>query len=202
MATEMNFTISVPEGTKNHGNPNLLCPPTQWHDFIIFFFGNYFAHAATVVPVPGQSLRSCVVYIFLALALPGSAVMRAFTAIVQRAATAPDPLTRAARAGALCMVVKTKDPPGVPEVGLQSGAADVEKGPPQSDVSPSGEGRNASSDAPSDELKIPLVTDPDGQRAPGSHSVNVESRCVKRFPARPSRVITGPTCSSTYHAQG
>ncbi|GAB1311759.1 hypothetical protein MFIFM68171_01969 [Madurella fahalii] len=174
----MNFTILVPEGTQNHGNPNLLCPPTQWHDFIIFFFSNYFAHAATVVPVPGQSLRSSIVYIFLALALPGSAVMRAFTAIVQRAVTARDPLTCAARAGALCMVVTKKEPPGcLSKIQPERGVIEFDKSPLRSEILPSDEDHNisTSNNIRDDELRIPATSDPNGQQAVDFHARDEES---------------------------
>jgi hypothetical protein len=114
---EMNFTLTVPEGTTNHGNPKLLCTPAQWYDFVIFFFGNYFAHAATVVPVPGQGFESTAISIFLALTLPGSAIVRAVTAIVRHAATERrNPLRRAARAGALCIVLPAWKKPSADEI--------------------------------------------------------------------------------------
>ncbi|KAK1244093.1 hypothetical protein MKX08_002231 [Trichoderma sp. CBMAI-0020] len=103
----MNFTITVPEGSTNHGNPNLLCTPAKWYDFIIFFFTNYFAHAASIIIEPGQSLASTGLYILLALTLPGTGVARATRAIWRHAATErKNPLKRAAQAGALCMVLK------------------------------------------------------------------------------------------------
>ncbi|KAK3303886.1 uncharacterized protein B0T15DRAFT_575445 [Chaetomium strumarium] len=105
----MNFTLTVPEGSTNHGNPKLLCTPPEWYDFIIFFFTNYVAHAATVVPEPGQSPVMAALQILLALTLPGSAVFRAVNAIARHAATeTKDPLRRAARANALCMVLKKR----------------------------------------------------------------------------------------------
>jgi hypothetical protein len=104
---KMNFTLTVPEGSTNHRNPKLLCTPPEWYDFIIFFFTNYVAHASTVVPEPGQSPLRAGVYILLALTLPGSAVFRAVTAIARHVATeTKNPLRRAARAGALCMVLR------------------------------------------------------------------------------------------------
>ncbi|KAK4115455.1 hypothetical protein N656DRAFT_695023, partial [Canariomyces notabilis] len=113
----MNFTLTVPEGTTNHGNSKLLCTPAQWYDFVIFFFGNYFAHAATVVPVPGQGFESTAISIFLALTLPGSAIVRAVTAIVRHAATERrNPLRRAARAGALCIVLPAWKKPSADEI--------------------------------------------------------------------------------------
>lgn len=103
----MNFNITVPEGTTNHGNPKLLCTPAKWYDYIIFFFSNYVAHAATVVPVPGQDLEASLFHIMMALCLPGSAIVRSVTMIARRAAIeTKDPLKRARRAGALCVVLR------------------------------------------------------------------------------------------------
>lgn len=117
----MNLTLTVPEGSTNHGNPNLLCTPASWYDFIIFFFTNYFAHAATVILEPGQSLESTGLCILLALTLPGTGVARAIRAIWNHAATErKNPLKRAARAGALCMVLKKpKDGPYARLLNLQ-----------------------------------------------------------------------------------
>ncbi len=106
----MNFTIVAPEGTTNHGNPKLLCTPTQWSDVILFFFGNYFAHAATVITKPGQSLTHAGRTILWALVLPGSGINQAVNAILRRAVwETKNPLKRAARAGALCMVVRKEE---------------------------------------------------------------------------------------------
>src|SRR2546429_9111725 len=52
--TLKNITITAPDGTSNHGDPRLLCTPTRWSDIMIFFLGNYVAHAATVKPLPGE----------------------------------------------------------------------------------------------------------------------------------------------------
>jgi len=107
----MNFTITVPEGTTNHGDPGLLCTPAQWHDYLAFFFGNYVAHAATIVPTPGQSMTDSFFSIFMALLLPGSAIVRSVTVIIRRPATERNPLMCAARAGALCIVLKKPPKP-------------------------------------------------------------------------------------------
>jgi len=103
----MNFTILVPNGTTNHGNPNLLCTPPKWYDFLIFYFANYLAHAATIVTLPGQGALETSAAVIAALFIPTSGVMRATKVIIRRAGLVKnDPLRRAARAGALCMVVK------------------------------------------------------------------------------------------------
>src|SRR2546423_328016 len=53
-----NITITVPNGTTDHGDPHLLCLPAKWSDIALFFFGNYLAHAATVKSLPGEPALS------------------------------------------------------------------------------------------------------------------------------------------------
>ena len=68
---------------------------------------NYFAHAATVLLDPGVATRRTVVLIFAALILPFRGISRAVGAIWRHAATERhNPLKRAARSRALCMVMK------------------------------------------------------------------------------------------------
>ncbi|KAF7555999.1 hypothetical protein G7Z17_g1731 [Cylindrodendrum hubeiense] len=125
----MNFTITVPKGSSNHSTPNLICTPPQATDYIVFFFTNYFAHAATVVSKPGQSLARTCLFIVLALILPGSGIIRALSAILHHASTEfKNPAKRAARAGALCMVVrKSKDMLGGPDdIGLPEQSVKME----------------------------------------------------------------------------
>jgi hypothetical protein len=100
----INITLSVPAGSSNHGDPRFLCEPPKWYDFVVFFFSNYFAHAATVISVPGQPWIETVEVALFALLLPMSGAARAVSAIRNHAATYRDPMTQAARAGALCMV--------------------------------------------------------------------------------------------------
>ncbi|KAL2841717.1 hypothetical protein BJY01DRAFT_217123 [Aspergillus pseudoustus] len=103
----MNITINVPEGSSSHGDPNLLCTPPEWYDYILFFFTNYFAHAATIIAVPGQSITETICVAVTALLVPSSGIMRAVEVVIRRPLLrAADPLSRAAAATALCMVVK------------------------------------------------------------------------------------------------
>jgi hypothetical protein len=76
---------------------------------VIFYFGNYFAHVATVQTYPGESLRSTIQALVLALLLPAAGISRGLTTIIRFAKLQKTPLQTAARAGALCMVVRTKD---------------------------------------------------------------------------------------------
>lgn len=77
----MNLTITVPDGSSNHGNPNLLCTPPSWFDYILFYFSNYFAHAATVISTPGQGSEETFLAILAALLFPASGLTCALEAI-------------------------------------------------------------------------------------------------------------------------
>ena len=105
-----NFTISVPNGTTNHGNPNLICTPVQWQDTFIFFFVNYFAHAFTVKQLPGEEIYPYSVAIIAALLYPYSGLPRGIESIIRRAIFyRSSELETACRAGALCIVVRSQD---------------------------------------------------------------------------------------------
>lgn len=100
--------IQIP-GFTHHGDCNLICKPTEWKDIILFFLGNYGAHAATVIGKPGQSTLSWALSILLAICFPGAGVLTGVQAISSRACFAPTELTKAARAGALCMIFRADD---------------------------------------------------------------------------------------------
>ena len=103
-----NITIPVPDGSSNHGNPNLLCTPTKWTDIATFFLANFVAHAATVKSLPGEPIVPATANVMIALLFPASGIIRALSAIWQYAVFAATPLKTAARARALCMVVRTR----------------------------------------------------------------------------------------------
>ena len=101
-----NLTLPLPPGSSNHGNPNLLCIPPRWFDYLLFYLSNYLAHAATVIKTPGQGRKEMIYNFLAALLLPGSGNMRAMEAIRRHSWLESDPIKRALRAGALCMVVR------------------------------------------------------------------------------------------------
>ncbi|OLN98028.1 hypothetical protein CCHL11_06840 [Colletotrichum chlorophyti] len=102
----MNLTITVPEGTVNHGDPRLLCVPPLWTDFVIFYATNYFVHALTLPSRPGESVLETCFTVTTALFLPSTGSLRAARWLLSHAGTVRrDELSRAVRAGALCMVV-------------------------------------------------------------------------------------------------
>jgi hypothetical protein len=104
-----NYTITVPEGTSDHNNPNLLCTPSGWQDIIIFYLGNYIAHVATIISLPGESASSKIRVSFASLLFPVSGLMRGLLTILTYASFGKTDLQKAARAGALCMVVRNQD---------------------------------------------------------------------------------------------
>jgi hypothetical protein len=105
----MNITLTVPEGSTTHRTPYLLCKPPEWHDYIVFFFANYVAHAATVVSLPGQGFWETFLTAIAALLVPSSGIVRAIDVFFQHPIfREQDPLRQAACAAALCMVVRVK----------------------------------------------------------------------------------------------
>ncbi|KAF8244407.1 hypothetical protein K440DRAFT_666530 [Wilcoxina mikolae CBS 423.85] len=105
-----NSTITIlPEGVTNLGDPDLLCTPATWVDIALFFAINYFAHAATVKPLPGETFNSILWHVVLALFYPFSGIPRGLDAILRHAVFEKCKIKRATRAGALCVVVRSSD---------------------------------------------------------------------------------------------
>ncbi|MCJ1385526.1 hypothetical protein MMC17_008649 [Xylographa soralifera] len=104
----VNITAQHPNGTFNHGDPNILCTPTSWTTFLTFFLGNYVAHAATVVTAPGQQTMETAFALIMALLYPGSGLVRGLDAVFRASSLGKSPLEQAARAGAFCMVVRSR----------------------------------------------------------------------------------------------
>ncbi|KAH8648352.1 hypothetical protein BGZ60DRAFT_437678 [Tricladium varicosporioides] len=105
-----NSTTSLPNGTFNYGDPNLVCTPTKWTDILLFFAANYVAHAATVKSLPGEKARDIILASLLALFYPYSGVMRGIEATVRHSILGRgNDLQKTARAGALCVVVRSRE---------------------------------------------------------------------------------------------
>ncbi len=97
--------INIP-GFAHHGNCNLFCRPATWTDIIIFYLGNYIAHAVTVISSPGQSVMRTFLTIMSSLLFPASGISKGLDAIFSLAKFAKTDLQVAARAGALCAVIR------------------------------------------------------------------------------------------------
>lgn len=104
MAPLTNVTITVPAGSTQYGDQ--LCTPPKWTDILIFYLSNYLVHVITVQTYPGESNISVVLAQVAAFLFPTSGIIRGLNRIVRLAVLEKDPLLRAARAGALCMVVR------------------------------------------------------------------------------------------------
>ena len=109
LSPSQNSTIPAPEGTTNHGNPNLLCTRSTWSNVATFFLANYIAHAATVKINPGQPVLRGVFSMLLALILPNSGAYKGIDAVRRCAIIGGSPLQKAKKAGALCEVVRSRD---------------------------------------------------------------------------------------------
>ena len=80
--------------------------PPQWSDYVVFFATNYLAHAFTLVTRPGQHPIETIVSALNALFVPSSGALYALRGLFLRAGPRGNELERAARAGALCTVMK------------------------------------------------------------------------------------------------
>jgi hypothetical protein len=57
----------------------------KWFDVAVFFLANYFAHAATIKALPGESTIDLAFAVFLAIAFPFPGVARGLGAIARHA---------------------------------------------------------------------------------------------------------------------
>ncbi|MCJ1427915.1 hypothetical protein MMC29_005821, partial [Sticta canariensis] len=115
MIGSSNGNVTLPVGVSNHGDPNLLCSPAKWTDIVIFFLGNYFAHAATIRSSPGDSIYVSTINAVSALFFPASGIRRGLAGVFSLAKFGRTDLQIAARAGALCSVVRLDEEKGTPD---------------------------------------------------------------------------------------
>lgn len=99
--------IKVPDGVTYDQDTDSLCKPASAIDIIVFFLGNYVAHAATVVALPGEPQWITVSNMFLVMLWPTFGCVRGLISVFRSAVFVKDPLERAQRAGALIMVTRS-----------------------------------------------------------------------------------------------
>ncbi|PVI05717.1 hypothetical protein DM02DRAFT_70425 [Periconia macrospinosa] len=128
-----NITVTLPEGTTQYGDTELICTPTKPKDIALFFLVNYVTHALTTVVLPGEGWESYLTNALASLLFPGFGAYRGLRAIFVGWATVrkrfrSEPweqgetihlhknkarrnrdLQKARRAGALCMIVRSAD---------------------------------------------------------------------------------------------
>ena len=81
MAT-MNFTVLAPQGTTNHGEPDLICTPARWKEILIFFITNFIIHAVTLPARPGETMGETVFAVLNAFFIPGYGAARVFRRLI------------------------------------------------------------------------------------------------------------------------
>ena len=87
----------------------IVCTPTYWYDVVWFYFANYLLHALSVRSLPGENLFSSIVFKLSCLLIPYTGLRRGLCLIARAANLTHDDLQAAARANALCMVVRAAD---------------------------------------------------------------------------------------------
>ena len=104
-----NITVTVPDGFSNHGKDDLFCLPATWYQIATFFVINYGSHAVTIKSRPGQTYYHAARDIMFALLCPFSGVRRAIDSFGRSSLPSENHLVKAARAGALCIVVRNRE---------------------------------------------------------------------------------------------
>ena len=105
-ATDADAMNSTTAGGKDSA---LSCKNATWTDVLLFFGANYVSHAATLKTIPGESTLETGFGIILTLLLPASGIYKASLALWRLAIkNGGSELRGAARAGALCMVIRSK----------------------------------------------------------------------------------------------
>lgn len=91
------------------GSLEIHCERTDWYDVCWFFFANYILHALSVPALPGEKFYSSLVFKFCCFLLPYTGIRRGLGLILRASNLSSNDLQRAARAQALCMVIRTSD---------------------------------------------------------------------------------------------
>lgn len=96
-------------GDEDSSGSHLHCERTTWYDVCWFFFTNYLLHALSVRSLPGENAYSSTAFKLCCLLVPYTGVRRGLSLISRASSLNPNDLQAAARAGALCMVVRKQD---------------------------------------------------------------------------------------------
>lgn len=85
----------------------VVCVAATWDDILTFFVVNFVTHAVTVRSLPGDRTADVAINTLIALLFPFSGVWAGIMAIRRASCLAKDQVQQAARAGALCILVRT-----------------------------------------------------------------------------------------------
>ncbi|KAI4249389.1 MAG: hypothetical protein LQ352_005670 [Teloschistes flavicans] len=99
-----NGTVTAdPDGSR------VWCEPTHWYDILWFFFANFVLHALSVRSLPGENAIASTAYKICSLLVPYTGVRRGLCLILRASNFAGNDLQSAARANALCMVIRSPE---------------------------------------------------------------------------------------------
>ena len=90
-------------------NPHVYCERTTWYSVCWFLFSNYVLHALSVRSLPGENTYSTTAFKLCCLLIPYTGLRRGLCLISRASNFAGSDLQCAARANALCMVIRTAD---------------------------------------------------------------------------------------------
>lgn len=99
-----NVTVIV-----NDNDPHVYCERTTWYSVCWFLFSNYVLHALSVRSLPGENTYSTTAFKLCCLLIPYTGLRRGLCLISRASNFAGSDLQCAARANALCMVIRTAD---------------------------------------------------------------------------------------------
>lgn len=100
-STAGNVTVN-----SNNNDPKVHCDRTYWYDICWFFFANYILHALSVRSLPGENFYASTVFKLCCLLVPYTGLRRGLCLISRAGNFAGNDLQAAARANALCMVIR------------------------------------------------------------------------------------------------
>lgn len=93
--------------TKENDGTEVWCQPAQWYDILWFIFTNFVLHALSVRSLPGERSFTSIVFKFCCFLVPYTGVRRGLCLILRASNFASNDLQSAARANALCMVIRS-----------------------------------------------------------------------------------------------
>lgn len=99
-----NLTVIVDDN-----DPHVYCERTTWYSICWFLFSNYVLHALSVRSLPGENTYSTTAFKLCCLLIPYTGLRRGLCLISRASNFAGSDLQCAARANALCMVIRTAD---------------------------------------------------------------------------------------------
>ncbi|KAI4140057.1 MAG: hypothetical protein L6R39_005975 [Caloplaca ligustica] len=92
--------------TDESDGTRVWCQPSQWYDVVWFIFTNFVLHALSVRSLPGERSFTSIVFKFCCFLTPFTGVRRGLCLILRASNLAGNDLQSAARANALCMVIR------------------------------------------------------------------------------------------------